>query len=220
MILLFEMGLQQEAIQNLTTPLKYGLMAMLGIITIGKMITIVFQYQISSTPEIKNDFSFSNQLPEWPYFQKAIVNINSSLSNWDKVNLEAEHTNILKINKYNIKIYKEIAVYLNEFGVSKDISYIFLQNEELLKRIATDIERQPSGKSKVLLHLHIKMAEELKAINIQLESAMEKHIKVLQEDYLIEEKISRIDTQKIIESRTNSEEKNTNYKPFFNEESK
>ncbi len=218
MILLFEMGLHQEEIQNLMTPLKYCLMAMLGIITIGKMITIIFRYQISSPPEIKNDFSY--QLPEWPYFQKAILNINSSLTNWDKVNLEAAHTNILKINEYNIKIYKEISVYLSEFGVSKEISYIFLQNEDLLKRIVTDIERQPSGKSKVLLHLHIKMAEELKIINTHLESAMEKHIKVMQEDYLNEEKISRNDTQKIIDSRSNFEEKNTNYKPFFNEESK
>lgn len=159
--------------------------------------------------------NLSKQLPEWANYQTAIGKINSSLNKWDRNTLEAEYTNITQIKSFNVKTYNETLSYLNEFGISKEISNIFLQNDQLLERIVKDIEKQPVGKSKVLLHLHIQMAEELMVLSKQLDGAMQNHIQSMKTNYLKEEKTTKSDTKKIIESRKNLEiDKNTDYDPF------
>lgn len=98
------------------------------------------------------------------------------------------------------------------------MSFIFLQNDQLLQRLVEDLKKQPKGESRVLMHLHIKMAKELATINKQLEGAMENHMNSLDKNYLNEEKISKQDLQNIIETRNNLDmPNNTNYDPFFKE---
>lgn len=65
------------------------------------------------------------------------------------------------------------------------------------------------------MQLYIKMAKELAMISKQLEDAMQKHMELLNVNYLNEEKLSKQDYQRIIESRTNMEKpNNTSYNPF------
>ena len=159
------------------------------------------------------------QLPEWTFFEKVNINLRKSLKNWDKKTLVAQCPEIQDIIDFNYKTYKESTTYLNEFGVSKEVSLIFLQNGELLQRIVQDLEKQPEGKSKVLMQLHIKMAKELTKISRQLEDEMQNHMKTLNEHYLHEEKLLKQDYQKIIQSRTLIDLSNkTDYDPFYKED--
>ncbi|WDV09387.1 hypothetical protein [Lysinibacillus irui] len=159
------------------------------------------------------------QLPEWKHFEKVNINLRESLKNWDKKTIEEKCPEISSIIAFNYKTYTESIAYLNEFGVSKEVSFIFLQNDQLLQRLVEDLKKQPKGESRVLMHLHIKMAKELATINKQLEGAMENHMNSLDKNYLNEEKISKQDYQRIIESRKNLDlTSKSDYDPFYKEE--
>lgn len=155
------------------------------------------------------------ELPEWKIFETVNINLRKRLKNWDKKTLEAHCPEIKDIINFNFKTFKESTTYLNEFGVSKEVSFIFLQNGQLLQRIDQDLKKQPGGESKVLMQLYIKMAKELAMISKQLEDAMQNHMELLNVNYLNEEKLSKQDYQRIIESRTNMDRpNNTDYDPF------
>lgn len=192
---------------------------------------IVFTLKLmGATSTVRNNHSSSNEvvpkigkqvlkeLPEWKHFEKVNIKLRESLKNWDKKTIEEKCPEISSIIAFNYKTYTESIAYLNEFGVSKEVSFIFLQNDQLLQRLVEDLKKQPKGESRVLMHLHIKMAKELATINKQLEGAMENHINSLDKNYLNEEKISKQDLQNIIETRNNlAMPNNTNYDPFFKE---
>lgn len=153
------------------------------------------------------EIELKEQLPEWFLYEKAYFNIGNPLRELSektlttKLGIDCSET--FSVMKYNAEVFGEFVAYICEFGVTKEVSLIFLQNDALLRKMVQDIETHPKGVSNVLLHLHIKMVNELATINKQLEDAMNKHINLIKENYLIEEKRLRHDTQEIIKSRQN-----------------
>ncbi|MGN4128028.1 hypothetical protein ACMGD3_23940 [Lysinibacillus sphaericus] len=128
------------------------------------------------------------QLLEWKRYIFVFCKLKESTQ------LSLDFTKNLKDNQ------NEIRRYLNDFGISREVHHVFIENEPLINRMWEDIKRMPSGNSKVAARYYKQMSNELLEIQNQIFEIMDKHKDEVVYCYS-KEKDTRHAIRKLIEER-------------------